>query len=111
MAIKVGDRLPEGTLTEIIDVETPGCTVGPNNFSVADLSKGKRVVIFGVPGAFTPTCSAKHMPSFVGNHDKLKAKKVDEVWCISVNDEFVMGAWCCEQMAGGKVRMKIGRAW
>ena len=105
MAIKVGDRLPEGTLTEMIDVETPGCTVGPNSFSVPDLSRGKRVVIFGLPGAFTPTCSAKHVPGFVANHDKLKAKQVDEVWCIAVNDAFVMGAWGREQKAGGKVRM------
>jgi glutaredoxin/glutathione-dependent peroxiredoxin len=105
MAIKVGDRLPEGTLTEMIDVETPGCTVGPNTFSVTDLTKGKRVVIFGLPGAFTPTCSAKHVPGFVASHDKLKAKQVDEVWCIAVNDAFVMGAWGREQKAGGKVRM------
>ena len=105
MAIKVGDRLPEGTLTEMIDTETPGCAIGPNNFAVADLAKGKRVVIFGLPGAFTPTCSAKHVPSYVANHDKLKEKNVDEVWCISVNDAFVMGAWGREQKAGGKVRM------
>jgi peroxiredoxin len=105
MAIKVGDRLPEGTLTEMIDVETPGCAIGPNNFSVSDLCKGKRVVIFGLPGAFTPTCSAKHVPGFVANRDKLAAKSVDEVWCISVNDAFVMGAWGRDQKAGGKVRM------
>ncbi len=105
MAIKLGDRLPEGTLTEMIDTETPGCAVGPNNFTVSQLAKGKRVVIFGLPGAFTPTCSAKHVPSYVSNHDKLKAKKVDEVWCVSVNDAFVMGAWGREQKAGGKVRM------
>jgi peroxiredoxin len=89
----------------MIDTETPGCAIGPNNFAVADLAKGKRVVIFGLPGAFTPTCSAKHVPSYVANHDKLKAKNVDEVWCISVNDAFVMGAWGREQKAGGKVRM------
>ena len=105
MAIKVGDRLPEATLTEMIDVETPGCTIGPNNFSVSDLVKGKRIVVFGLPGAFTPTCSAKHVPGYVANHDKLRAKKVDEIWCVSVNDGFVMGAWCKEQKAGGKVRM------
>lgn len=105
MAIKVGDRIPEGTLTEMIDTERPGCTVGPNNFSVPDLTKGKRVVIFGVPGAFTPTCSAKHVPSYVQNIDKLRAKGVDEVWCIAVNDAFVMGAWGKDQQAGGKVRM------
>ena len=105
MAIKVGDRLPEGTLTEMIDTETPGCTVGPNNFTVSQLVKGKRLVIFGVPGAFTPTCSAKHVPGYTANYDKLKAKKVDEIWCMAVNDAFVMGAWGKDQKAAGKVRM------
>jgi len=105
MAIKVGDRLPDGTLTEMIDTETPGCSIGPNNFAVADLVKGKRVVIFGLPGAFTPTCSAKHVPSYLANYDKLRAKNIDEVWCVSVNDAFVMGAWGREQKAAGKVRM------
>ena len=105
MAIKVGDKLPDGTLTELIEQETPGCTIGPNNFSLADLTKGKRVVVFGLPGAFTPTCSAKHVPSFVNNYDKLKGKKVDEIWCLAVNDAFVMGAWGRDQKAGGKVRM------
>jgi glutaredoxin/glutathione-dependent peroxiredoxin len=105
MAIKVGDRLPEGTLVEMIETETPGCSIGPNNFAIADLVKGKRVVIFGLPGAFTPTCSAKHVPSYVANYDKLKARKVDEIWCISVNDAFVMGAWGRDQKSGGKVRM------
>jgi peroxiredoxin len=60
MAIKVGDRLPDGTLTEMLETETPGCSIGPTNFSVAEIAKGKRVAIFGVPGAFRPTCSAKH---------------------------------------------------
>ncbi len=105
MAIKVGDKLPEGTLTELIEQETPGCTIGPNTFNVGDLAKGKRIVIFGLPGAFTPTCSAKHVPSYVGNYDQLRAKKVDEIWCVSVNDAFVMGAWGRDQKAGGKVRM------
>ena len=105
MAIKVGDKLPEGTVTEMIEQETPGCTIGPNNFNVSDLTKGKRIVIFGVPGAFTPTCSAKHVPGYVANHDQLRAKKVDEVWCVAVNDAFVMGAWGRDQKAGGKVRM------
>ena len=105
MPIKVGDRLPEGTLTELIEVETPGCTIGPNSFSVSDLAKGKRVVIFAVPGAFTPTCSVKHFPSYVTNHEKLRAKKVDEVWCVAVNDAFVMGAWGRDQKSAGKIRM------
>ena len=105
MAIKVGDRLPDGTLTEFIETETPGCTLGPNAFQVADLVKGKKIVIFGLPGAFTPTCSAKHVPSYTANYDKLKAKKVDEIWCVSVNDAFVMGAWGKDQKSAGKVRM------
>jgi glutaredoxin/glutathione-dependent peroxiredoxin len=105
MAIKVGDRIPDGTLTELITDERPGCTVGPNTFNIGDLAKGKKVVIFGLPGAFTPTCSAKHVPSYVQNIDKLKAKGVDEVWCVAVNDAFVMGAWGREQKADNKVRM------
>ncbi len=105
MTIKVGDRLPDGTLTEMIETEAPGCTLGPNNFKVSELIKGKRIVIFGLPGAFTPTCSAKHVPGYVANFDELKAKKVDEIWCISVNDAFVMGAWGKDQKAQGKVRM------
>jgi len=105
MPIKTGDRLPEGTLTELIDTEREGCTIGPNNFSVSEQAKGKKIVIFAVPGAFTPTCSAKHMPSFVTNHDALRAKGIDELWCVAVNDAFVMGAWGKDQKAGGKVRM------
>jgi len=105
MAIKVGDKLPDGTLTEMIETETPGCTIGPNAFQVSNLTKDKRIVIFGLPGAFTPTCSAKHVPSYTANYDKLKAKKVDEIWCVSVNDAFVMGAWGKDQKSQGKVRM------
>ena len=105
MAIRVGDHLPEGTLTEMIEAETPGCSIGPNTFSVAELVKGKRIVMFGVPGAFTPTCSAKHVPSYLTNYEKLKARNVDEIWCISVNDAFVMGAWAREQKSAGKMRM------
>src|SRR5690349_15824351 len=105
MTIKVGDRLPEGTLSEFIEVEGNGCSVGPNQFKVEDLTKGKKVVIFGLPGAFTPTCSAKHVPSYLANFDKLKAKGVDAVYCMSVNDPFVMGAWGRDQKAGDKVHM------
>jgi len=105
MAIKVGDRLPNGTLNEFIEVEREGCSVGPNSFKVEDMVKGKKIVIFGLPGAFTPTCSVKHVPGYVGNFDALKNKGVDEIWCISVNDAFVMGAWGRDQKAGGKVRM------
>ena len=103
--IKVGDRLPEGTLTEFIETETAGCSLGPNSFKVADLVKGKKIAIFGLPGAYTPTCSAKHVPSYLANYDKLKAKGVNEIWCISVNDAFVMGAWGRDQKATGKIRM------
>jgi len=103
--IKVGDRLPEGTLTEFIETETAGCSLGPNSFKVSDLVKGKKIAIFGLPGAYTPTCSAKHVPSYLANYDKLKAKGVNEIWCISVNDAFVMGAWGRDQKATGKIRM------
>jgi glutaredoxin/glutathione-dependent peroxiredoxin len=103
--IKVGDTLPDGTLTEFIEQETEACTLGANNFQVADLTKGKKIVVFGLPGAFTPTCSAKHVPSYIQNHDALKAKGVDEIWCVSVNDAFVMGAWARDQKTAGKVRM------
>jgi glutaredoxin/glutathione-dependent peroxiredoxin len=104
MTIKVGDRLPEGTLQEYIEVEGNGCTVGPNTFKVEDMVKGKKIAIFALPGAFTPTCSAKHVPSYLQNLDALKAKGVDEVWCLSVNDAFVMGAWSRDQKANGKIR-------
>ena len=103
--IKVGDKLPDGVLTEFIETETAGCSIGPNNFNVSDLVKGKKIAIFGLPGAFTPTCSAKHVPGYVANYDALKAKGVDEIWCVSVNDAFVMGAWAKDQKTGGKVRM------
>jgi glutaredoxin/glutathione-dependent peroxiredoxin len=104
MTIKVGDKLPEGTLQEFIEVEGNGCTIGPNTFKVQDLVKGKKIAIFGLPGAFTPTCSAKHVPSYVQNFDALRGKGVDEIWCLSVNDAFVMGAWSRDQKAGGKIR-------
>ena len=105
MTIKVGDKLPAGTLSEYIEVEGNGCSVGPNTFNVEDLTKGKKVVIFGLPGAFTPTCSAKHVPSYLADRDKLAAKGVNEIICMSVNDPFVMGAWAREQKSAGKVRM------
>ena len=105
MTIKVGDKLPAGALSEFIEVEGNGCSVGPNKFQMLDVAKGKKVVIFGLPGAFTPTCSAKHVPSYIANYDKLKAKGVADIICMSVNDAFVMGAWARDQNVGGKVRM------
>jgi glutaredoxin/glutathione-dependent peroxiredoxin len=105
MTIKVGDRLPAGSLSEFIEVETAGCTIGPNEFKIDDLTRGKKIVLFGLPGAFTPTCSAKHVPSYVANYDKLRAKGVSDILCVSVNDPFVMGAWAKDQKSQGKVRM------
>jgi glutaredoxin/glutathione-dependent peroxiredoxin len=105
MTIQIGDRLPEATLSEFIDTETEGCSLGPNTFDVADLVKGKTIAIFGLPGAYTPTCSAQHLPGYIQLADQLKAKGVDEIWCVSVNDAFVMGAWGRDQKATGIVRM------
>jgi peroxiredoxin len=105
MTIKVGDRLPAGTLQEFYDVEKNGCAIGPNPVKIEDLTRGKKVVIFGLPGAFTPTCSAKHVPGYLANFDQLKSKGVDEIVCISANDAFVMGAWARDQKTEGKVRM------
>ena len=103
--IKIGDKLPAGNLSEYIEVETSACSMGPNTFKVEDLTKGKTIAIFGLPGAYTPTCSAQHVPGYVALSDKLKAAGVDEIWCISVNDAFVMGAWGRDQKATGIVRM------
>jgi peroxiredoxin len=103
--LKVGDKLPAGSLNEFIEVEGNGCSMGPNTFDVEKSTAGKTVAIFALPGAFTPTCSAKHVPGYVEHADALKAAGVDEVWCISVNDAFVMGAWGREQKTGSKVRM------
>ena len=105
MAIEVGQRVPEGTLSEFIEQETPGCTLGPNAFQVSKLAAGKRIVVFGLPGAFTPTCSAKHVPGYLARAAELQSRGVDEIWCVSVNDAYVMGAWGRDQKTGGKIRM------
>jgi peroxiredoxin len=105
MTIKIGDHLPDGKLAEFFDTATDACAIGPNTFQVADLVKGKKIAVFGLPGAYTPTCSAQHVPGYVKHADELKAKGVDEIWCISVNDAFVMGAWGRDQKANGIVRM------
>jgi glutaredoxin/glutathione-dependent peroxiredoxin len=105
MTIKIGDRLPEGTLAEFIESATEGCSLGPNRFNVSELVKGKKIAIFGLPGAYTPTCSAQHVPGYVKHAEQFKAKGVDEIWCIAVNDAFVMGAWGRDQKATGIVRM------
>jgi len=103
--LKVGDKLPAGSLQEFIEVEGNGCSIGPNTFDVEKATAGKTIAVFGLPGAFTPTCSAKHVPGYVEQAEALKAAGVDEIWCVSVNDAFVMGAWGREQKTAGKVRM------
>ena len=105
MTIKIGARVPDGTLTEFIDTATAACALGPNPFAVADLLKGKTIALFAVPGAFTPTCSVNHLPGYVEHAAAFKAKGVDEIWCVAVNDAFVMGAWGREHQTEGKVRM------
>jgi glutaredoxin/glutathione-dependent peroxiredoxin len=103
--IKVGDQLPDATLMEYSEVEGNGCSIGPNPVKVSEATKGKTIALFALPGAFTPTCSAKHVPGYVEKFNDLKAAGVDEIWCVSVNDAFVMGAWARDQKTAGKVRM------
>ena len=103
--IQVGDTLPAATLMEYVEVEGNGCSIGPNPVDVAKATAGKTIALFALPGAFTPTCSAKHVPGYVENFDALKAVGVDEIWCVSVNDAFVMGAWGHDQGVDGRVRM------
>ncbi len=98
MTIKVGDKIPEGTLMQMTGE-------GPAPISTADLFGGKKVVLFAVPGAFTPTCSAKHLPGFVDHAGDIKGKGVDTIACMSVNDVFVMNAWGEDQSVGDKVVM------
>ncbi|MDB5733734.1 MAG: peroxiredoxin [Alphaproteobacteria bacterium] len=98
MTIKVGDKIPSATLMEMVDGK-------PSPVPTDSFFAGKTVALFALPGAFTPTCSAKHVPGFVANYDALKAKGVDEIACLSVNDAFVMGAWGKDQKSDGKVHM------
>ena len=103
--IQVGDTLPAAVLMEYSEVEGEGCSIGPNAVDVAKATAGKTIALFALPGAYTPTCSAKHVPGFVQHFDDFKAAGVDEIWCVSVNDAFVMGAWARDQKTGTKVRM------
>ncbi len=103
--IKVGDTLPSAVLMEYSEVEGEGCSIGPNPVDVSKATAGKTIALFALPGAFTPTCSAKHVPGYVEKFDELKKAGVDEIWCVSVNDAFVMGAWARDQKTNGKVRM------
>lgn len=98
MTIKVGDTIPSLTVT----LATPE---GPKEVSTDELFRGKKVVLFGVPGAFTPTCSQRHLPGFIEKADALRAKGVDEIICMAVNDPFVMNAWAKDQKVDGKVLM------
>src|SRR5437773_7381967 len=102
--ITIGDRLPEATLTESTEFGE-ACPLSPKPVNTVEAARGKRIVVFGLPGAYTPTCSAKHVPGYIANLDALKARGVDEIWCVSVNDGYVMAAWGREQGAIGKIRM------
>jgi glutaredoxin/glutathione-dependent peroxiredoxin len=103
--LKVGDKIPAATLMEYAEVEGNGCSIGPNPVDAVKAAAGKTVAVFALPGAYTPTCSAKHVPSYTDRFAELTAAGVDEIWCVSVNDAFVMGAWARDQQTAGKVRM------
>jgi peroxiredoxin len=105
MTIQVGEKLPEATLFEFFHEESGSCSLGPNAFKVSELVKGKKIAILALPGAYTPTCTATHLPAFIDHAADFTAKGVDEIWCISVNDAFVMGAWGKSMGAENKVRM------
>lgn len=106
MTIEVGQKIPEGKLTECTEFdEQTDCPLKPEPQDVSSLLKGKKVVIFGVPGAFTPLCSNEHLPGFIEHADEIKAAGADEIWCVAVNDAFVMASWGRMQYAGEKVRM------
>jgi len=106
MSIKIGERVPDGVLFESVGYSDENhCPIRPGQINVAEQLKGKRVAIFGLPGAFTWTCSGKHLPGYLANYDKFKSNKVDEIWCVAVNDGYVMAAWGRDQNADGKIRM------
>lgn len=92
MAVQVGDKIPEASVKVMSDK-------GPKDLSTAEIFAGKKVVLFALPGAYTPTCSAAHLPGFVANADKIKEKGVDSIVCLSVNDPFVMASWGAEKNA------------
>jgi peroxiredoxin len=102
--ISIGDKFPEATLMETTEFGD-ACPLSPKPVNTVEAAKGKRIVVFGLPGAYTATCSAKHLPGFVANVDALKGRGVDEIWCVSVNDAYVMAAWGNEHEAIGKIRM------
>lgn len=106
MTIKIGDRLPGGKLWEAVEFDAAaGCPLNPREVDVAAASAGKRIAVFALPGAYTPTCSAKHLPGYLAQYDALRARGIDEIWCVAANDAFVMGAWGHAQQVAGRVRM------
>jgi peroxiredoxin len=102
--IKIGDKIPDATLMESTEFGE-ACPLAPQKVSVAEALMGKKVVIFGLPGAFTPTCSAKHLPGYLEQREALAKKGVQEIWCVSVNDGYVMAAWGKDQESIGQIRM------
>lgn len=104
MTIQLGDTIPDSTLRESTEMGT-ACPLPPGPVSVAEASKGKRIAIFALPGAYTATCSEEHLPGYVTRADALKAAGVDEIWCIAANDGYVMAAWGKDHEALGKIRM------
>jgi len=102
--IKIDETIPDATLTESTEFGE-FCPVAPAKVGVTESLQGKKVVIFGLPGAFTPTCSARHVPGYLNRREEFAAKGISEIWCVSVNDGYVMAAWGREQKALGKIRM------
>lgn len=105
MTVSIGSPLPDVNLYEYQEAQGEACAAGPVQHAVRDLAKGRTIALFALPGAFTPTCSEQHLPGYLALHEALTDKGVDEIWCVSVNDAFVMGAWGRDQGVAGRVRM------
>ena len=103
--LQIGDALPVVTVHEYNAIEGEGCAIGPVAVDIAEAAKGKTIALFALPGAYTPTCSAKHLPGYVAEYEALRTAGIDEIWCLSVNDAFVMHAWGRDQGVEGKIRM------
>ncbi len=99
MSIKIGDTIPNATLGEFVTGDSP------KQHEVADLVKGKRIVLFAVPGAFTPACTERHLPGYIEAAEAFKAKGIDEIWCVAVNDVFVLEAWSRDRQVNGALRL------
>ncbi|KRX05117.1 Thioredoxin-like fold [Pseudocohnilembus persalinus] len=103
--IQIGDQIPDSTLYIHVPQEGEGCSLGPEKFQALQQAKGKNIVIFALPGAYTPVCSGQHVPGYLSLYDDFKNNGVDEIWCISVNDAYVMQAWGKDQKVGDKIKM------